>query len=109
MTHKQRAPNERSVVREETMAFRQIGWGALAAGIAWLGLQTVSGTSPVFAQAPAQPPAATPAPTAPTPAPATPPAQAPTLGAHEPQAAGAPSWMEGMTPEQKNSALHPNV
>jgi glucose/arabinose dehydrogenase len=37
------------------------------------------------------------------------PAQAPTLGAHEPQAAGAPSWMEGMTPEQKNSALHPNV
>jgi glucose/arabinose dehydrogenase len=84
------------------------GWGALVAGIAWIGLQVVSGST--SAQTPGQPPAApaTPAPAA-APAPAaTPVVQAPTLGPHEPQAPGAPSWQEGMTPDQKNSALHPN-
>jgi glucose/arabinose dehydrogenase len=43
---------------------------------------------------------------APTPPPAS---QAPTLGEHAPQAAGQPSWREGMTAEQANSPLHPNV
>jgi glucose/arabinose dehydrogenase len=90
------------------MKFRHIGWGILFAGVALAGLQAMT----ALAQAP--PPAASPAapaPAAPAPAlapAAAPPAQAPTLGAHEPQAAGQPSWMEGMTPEQKNSALHPN-
>jgi glucose/arabinose dehydrogenase len=55
-------------------------------------------------QAPAAAPAA-PAPAA-TPAPVK---QAPTFGEHVPQAEGQPSWMEGMTPEQANSPLHPNV
>src|SRR3984885_3154038 len=95
---------ERSLILGGTpMAFRYISRGAMAVSIAWLGLQVTS--YPAFAQTPAQPPA--PVPTAnPTAAPV---AQAPTLGAHASQAAGAPSWMEGMTPEQKNSALHPNV
>src|SRR5580700_4817245 len=90
------------------MKLRHIGWGSLAACVALVGLQAMT----ALAQAPAQPPPAVPAPApaAPAPAPAaTPVAQAPTLGAHEPQATGQPSWMEGMTPEQKNSALHPNV
>src|ERR1700693_195487 len=93
------------------MTLRHIGWGMLTAGIAWIGLQLASG--PISAQTPGQPPpaaappapAAAPAPAAPAPAPV---AQAPTLGGHEPQAAGQPSWREGMTPEQANSPLHPN-
>lgn len=71
------------------MKFQHIGWGALALGIGWLGPQAAS--------------AQTAAPTA------SPAAQAPTLGAHAPQAEGQPSWMEGMTPEEKTSPLHPNV
>jgi len=81
------------------MTFRQIGLRTLAAAIGWIGAQALLAAPPGLAQAPApaQPAAATPV------------AQAPTLGAHVPQAAGAPSWMEGMTPEQKNSTLHPNI
>jgi glucose/arabinose dehydrogenase len=91
------------------MKFRHIALGAVAAS-AWLSLQMVS----ALAQTPAQPPAATApaAPAAPTPAAApaaAPAAQAPTFGDHAPQAAGQPSWREGMTPEQANSPLHPNV
>lgn len=78
------------------MKFRQIGLATLASAIGWIGAQALLPVSPSLAQAPT-PPAAPPA------------AQAPTLGEHLPQAAGAPSWMEGMTPEQKNSALHPNI
>lgn len=90
------------------MKFRHIGWGALAVGMSWIALPAVNAQTPAPApSAPAAPaPAATPVPAA-APA-AAPVAQAPTLGEHAPQAAGAPSWMEGMTPEQKNSALHPN-
>jgi glucose/arabinose dehydrogenase len=87
--------------------FRHIGWGALALGIGCISLHAVN------AQPPAEPavPTTTPAPVpAPEPAPATAPAaQAPTLGAHAPQARGEPSWMEGMTPGQRNSPLHPNI
>src|SRR5215472_9644268 len=131
---------------------RLAGWGALAASVAWLGLQGAgalaqtagqpSATPPAPAAAPpaaapaapappaappaaaAAPPTAAPAPTAAAP-PSAPPAaaaaptaaasasgpsavQAPTLGAHLPQQEGKPSWMEGMTPEQKDSPLHPN-
>ena len=78
------------------MKIGQVGWGTLAVGIGWLTMQAAGGTHPSFAQAPAQPAAA-------------PASQAPTLGEHQPQAAGAPSWMEGMTPAQQNSTLHPNV
>jgi glucose/arabinose dehydrogenase len=65
---------------------------------------------PGLAQTPAAPiaPAAPAAPAA-APAPAAPAVQAPTLGTHVPQAEGQPSWMEGMTADQKNSQLHPNV
>ena len=85
------------------MKFQHVGWCALALGIASIGVP------PVNAQTPTQPAvsAANPAPAAgAAPAPA---AQAPTLGGHVPQAEGQPSWMEGMTPEEKNSPLHPNV
>jgi len=78
------------------MKFRQIGCCGVAIAIGWLGLQ-----ASVLAQAPGQPPASPPA--------SAPAAQAPTLGTHAPQAEGQPSWMEGMTPAQKNSALHPNI
>jgi glucose/arabinose dehydrogenase len=68
-----------------------------------------SAPAPAPAPAAPAPAAATPAPAAPAPAAAAPPvAQAPTLGAHVPQAAGQPSWMEGMTPGQATSPLHPN-
>jgi glucose/arabinose dehydrogenase len=77
------------------MGFRRIGLKTLAVAIGWLGVQAVLPGSPSLAQQPA-PSAAPPA------------VQAPTLGAHQPQATGAPSWMEGMTPAQKNSTLHPN-
>ena len=89
------------------MTFRQFGLRTLAAAVGWLGMQVLLTAPPGLAQAPAPTQAPAPAPTQP-PA-AAPVAQAPTLGAHAPQATGAPSWMEGMTPEQKNSALHPNI
>ncbi len=79
------------------MTIRKTGWCFAMAGIGWLAVLAFDGAAPAQAQAPAQPPAAAPA------------VQAPTLGEHVPQAAGQPSWMEGMTPEQKNSPLHPNV
>jgi glucose/arabinose dehydrogenase len=83
------------------MTRRHISSSVLAVALAWLGVQIES--SPIGAQTPAQTPVA---PSAPAAAPV---AQAPTFGAHVPQAEGQPSWMEGMTPEQKNSPLHPNV
>src|SRR5579883_73451 len=79
------------------MTIRKTGWCFAMAGIGWLAVLAFDGAAPAQAQAPAQPPAAAPG------------VQAPTLGEHVPQAAGQPSWMEGMTPEQKNSPLHPNV
>ena len=86
------------------MAIGRIGMAALAASAALIGLQAATG----LAQTPPSPAAAPPAPAVPAAqAPAA--AQAPTLGLHTPQAEGQPSWMEGMTPEQKNSPLHPNV
>jgi glucose/arabinose dehydrogenase len=96
------------------MTSRRIASGIFVVALGWAGVPGL--ISPTLAQAPAQPPAAAPstppaAPAAPAPAPAAAPAaaQAPTLGAHEPQAAGQPSWMEGMSPGQANSPLHPNV
>jgi len=83
------------------MKHRYISSSVLAVALAWFGVQIAS--SPTGAQTAAQPPATQPAPAA------EPAAQAPTLGTHSPQAEGQPSWMEGMTPEQKNSPLHPNV
>ena len=77
------------------MKTKHLGWSAVAIGVGWLTLQAVGGIHPGFAQAPAPPVAA-------------PVAQAPTLGEHVPQAAGAPSWREGMSPGQKDSPLHPN-
>jgi glucose/arabinose dehydrogenase len=77
---------------------RHIRWIALAVTLAWCGLRPAVGP----AQTPAEPPLAR----APSAAPA---GQSPTLGSHAPQAAGEPSWREGMTPEQKNSRLHPNI
>jgi glucose/arabinose dehydrogenase len=94
------------------MKLRQIGWGGVAIAIGWLGLQAAGALAQSPAPTPAAPAAPTPAAPTPaaTPAQAPPPvAQAPTLGAHVPQPQGQPSWMEGMTPEQKNSALHPNI
>jgi glucose/arabinose dehydrogenase len=88
----------------------RIELAVIAAALGWAGAQCLVPLA--MAQAPAQPPAAPPAaaPAASAAAPAAAPvAQAPTLGAHEPQAAGKPSWMEGMTPEQATSPLHPNV
>jgi glucose/arabinose dehydrogenase len=73
------------------MKVRYLASCTLALGIGWVGMPA------------AQAQTATPAPTAPTAA------QAPTLGAHTPQAEGKPSWMEGMTAEQANSPLHPNI
>jgi glucose/arabinose dehydrogenase len=107
------------------MTIRWIGSATIALALGWAGAPAL--VSPSLAQsqpqAPAAAPAAPDAPAAPTapatpapapaasaPAPAPPPvAQAPTLGAHTPQAAGQPSWMEGMNPDQATSTLHPNV
>jgi glucose/arabinose dehydrogenase len=87
---------------------RQIGLMTIAAAaFGWAGAQVL--VAPSLAQSQPQAPAAAPAaPAAPAAAPA-PVKQAPTLGEHVPQAEGQPSWMEGMTPEQAKSLLHPNV
>ena len=76
------------------MTLRLIASGIFVAALGWAGTQALVG--PCLAQTPSQPSAA----------PAT---QEPTLGAHAPQAQGQPSWMEGMTPAQASSPLHPNI
>lgn len=89
------------------MTMRQIGLMTIAAAFGWAGAHAL--VAPSLAQSQPQAPAAAPAPPA-APAAAPPPvSQAPTLGEHVPQAEGQPSWMEGMTPAQANSPLHPNV
>ncbi|HML11445.1 MAG TPA: hypothetical protein VK432_11345, partial [Stellaceae bacterium] len=104
--------------REETvMTISRVGLTTIAVVLGCAAVPAL--VSPSLAQSQPQPPVAAPAapaPAAPAPAPAatpaqTPPpaAQGPTLGAHVPQAEGQPSWMEGMTPEEANSPLHPNV
>jgi glucose/arabinose dehydrogenase len=99
------------------MILRRIASAMFIAALGWAGVQSL--VSSGLAQTPVQPPAAPSAPAAApaaaptpaaTPAEAPPPVtQSPTLGAHAPQAEGQPSWMEGMTPEQGKSTLHPNV
>lgn len=92
------------------MKHRGIGWSGVTVAIAWICLQAV----PALAQTPAQPaaptspPAVISPPASSTASAAAAAAQGPTLGAHTPQSTGKPSWMEGMSPEQANSPLHPN-
>jgi len=77
------------------MNYRKNSRTAIAVGISWLMMRVILGPSAGLAQT-----------SAPTPPPVS---QTPTFGEHAPQAAGQPSWREGMTSEQANSPLHPNV